>query len=746
MEDPCSVRFMGKLIMVSNRLPVRIGADGSTQRTTGGLASALEGLETEEEQLWVGWPGGAVEDFEDLAKVREELHFSGVRPVFLTRDEVNGFYEGYANSTLWPLLHYMVERAKFSASWWETYHSVNQKFADAIIEVAEANDKIWIHDYHLLLVPAMLRGMRKDLRVGFFLHTPFCSSEIFRALPERTEILKGMLGADVVGFHTYAYLRHFRSSLLRVLGWESEMEGIWHDGREVRMGVYPIGHNHVGFEREMSHPDFPAILEQHRQDLAGKRMILNVERLDYTKGLPEKLAAMRRFLERHPEKRDDVLFVLIAVPSRQGVQEYDALTEEVQREVGAINGEFGKVGHAPVQFLHRGYPLADLAAFYALCEVCLVTPLRDGMNLVAKEFLDCQRPEFISRPGVLILSEFAGAANELSHALQVNPHDVDEVATAINRALEMPDAERSMRIGMMQGQLRKQDNHSWARRFIQDLDRVPPREERLVVMELMPLAAQMVERVKAGEKLGLFLDYDGTLREFVDRPELAVPDAELPSLLRDLAEHAGVSVALVSGRTADFLEQHFSGLGVTLVGEHGFRWQPGGTGEWALFYPHVNTEWKAAVREHLEQAAMLTPGTYVEEKQSALVWHYRKAEPEFGLWRARGLLEELTSMAANLPVTVHHGQKIVEISSVQVSKGAAVDHLMRDWQCDLALVAGDDQTDETMIALNPDGIDFHAVKVGKGPSRASYRTDIPGLRLFLEGLRAALHPHSLMAP
>jgi trehalose 6-phosphate synthase/phosphatase len=215
-----------------------------------------------------------------------------------------------------------------------------------------------------------------------------------------------------------------------------------------------------------------------------------------------------------------------------------------------------------------------------------------------------------------------------------------------------------------------------------------------------------------------------------------VPDVDLPGLLRDLANCAGVSVALVSGRTADFLEKHLGGLGVTLVGEHGFRWLPGGTGEWDLFYPHVNTEWKAAIREHLEQAALLTPGTHVEEKQSALVWHYRKAEPEFGQWRARGLLEELTSMAANLPVTVHHGQKIVEISSVQVSKGAAVDHLLREWKCDVALVAGDDQTDETMIAWPPKAL-ISSVKVGKGPTRAPYRTDISGMRLFLEELRTA---------
>ena len=729
---------MGKLIMVSNRLPVHIESDGSMRRTTGGLASALEGAALEIEQVWVGWPGGAAEDFEDLAKVRSQMRESGVAPVFLSRDDLDGFYEGYANSTLWPLLHYMVQRAKFSQDWWESYRRVNQKFADVIMEVADEGDQVWIHDYHLFLVPKMLRGLKKGLRVGFFLHTPFCSSEIFRVLPDRAELLKGVLGADVIGFHTYGYLRHFRSSLLRVLGMETEVEGLWHDGREVHMGVYPIGHNHAGFDQVMQDPDFPNTVANHRVDLAGKRMILNVERLDYTKGLPQKLAAMRRFLEQNPDKRDDVLFVLIAVPSRQGVKEYDDLTEEVQREVGAINGEFGKVGHSPVQFLHRGFPISDLAAFYATAEVCLVTPLRDGMNLVAKEFLDCQRPEFSVRPGVLILSEFAGAANELSHAIQVNPHDVDEVAAALNRALEMPDEERRKRIEAMQSRIRHQDSGVWARRFLKDLDKVPQREERVVVMEMKPLAARIAKLAASGKKLGLFLDYDGTLRDFVDVPDQAVPDANLPELLRELATYQGLSVAVVSGRAPVFLEKHLGGLGVTLVGEHGYRWMDGGTGDWALFNPHVNTEWKPAIREHLEQVSLLTPGTHVEEKQSALVWHYRKADPEFSLWRARGLLEELTSMAANLPVTVHHGQKIVEISSVQVSKGEAVDHLIRSRECEIALVAGDDQTDETMITLSPEGVDFYSVKVGKGPTRAAYRTDITGMRVFLEELRAEL--------
>lgn len=729
---------MGKLIMVSNRLPVKIETDGTATRTTGGLASAIEGAGIEEQQIWVGWPGGAEEDFEDLEQVRSSMKNSGLHPVFLTHPELDGFYEGYSNSTLWPLLHYMLERANFSRDWWNTYIQVNRKFADAILEVADPGDLVWIHDYHLFLVPSMLRGADKRLRVGFFLHTPFCSSEIFRALPNRAEILKGVLGADVIGFHTYSYMRHFRSSILRVLGWETEMDGFWHDGRRVHLGVFPIGHNHTGFEREMTAPDFRERLKKHREALAAKRMILNVERLDYTKGLPEKLGAMRRFLENNPDKRDNVLFVLIAVPSRQGVKEYDELTEEVQREVGAINGEFGKVGHSPVQFLHRGFPMADLAAFYATAEVCLVSPLRDGMNLVAKEFLDCQRPELLDRPGVLILSEFAGAANELAHALHVNPYDVDEVARSLNRALEMPDDERLKRIDAMQSRVRKQDSGAWAKLFLKHLDRVPHRGERVEITEMQPLAALISNKVKAGKKLSLFLDYDGTLRGFVDVPEDAIPDEHLPSLLRDLAKHPAVSLAVVSGRPPSFLEAHLGGLGVTLVGEHGYRWLNGGQGEWQLFNPYVNTDWKTNIRKHLEQASLLTPGTQVEEKQSALVWHYRKADPEFGHWRARALLEELTAMAANLPITVHHGQKIVEVSSLQVSKGQAVDYLIDLWKPDIAVVAGDDQTDETMMALSPKSVEFFTVKVGQGSTRAKHRTDIPGLRVFLEGLRSAV--------
>ena len=336
------------------------------------------------------------------------------------------------------------------------------------------------------------------------------------------------------------------------------------------------------------------------------------------------------------------------------------------------------------------------------------------------------------------MSELAGAAEELSNAIQVNPHNTDEVAEAIAHALEMPDEERKSRIEAMQKRLRLRHSGPWAESFVADLEKVPEREQRVAVFEMVPLAKKIASKWREGKSVGLFLDYDGTLRDFVDKPEDAVPDAELPPLLKSLGDTDRLKVGIVSGRPPAFLEEHLGGLGLTLVGEHGYRWLDGGEGEWALFNPHVDIEWRGQIREHLEQAALLTPGTHVEEKHSAVVWHYRMAEPEFGLWRARGLLDELTSMAANMPVTVHHGKKIVEVSSLQVSKGAAVDYLLGLWKTEVAFAAGDDQTDETMFALTPEELDYYTVKVGGGSTRAGYRTDTSGVRVFLESLQHEL--------
>ncbi|MEZ6014749.1 MAG: bifunctional alpha,alpha-trehalose-phosphate synthase (UDP-forming)/trehalose-phosphatase [Planctomycetota bacterium] len=731
---------MKKTILVSNRLPVRIDAQGQPERTTGGLASALAGAEID--ALWVGWPGAAAEDIADLPAVSARLRALGLAPVFLGRDALDAYYEGYSNATLWPLLHSMATRAQFRAEWYAAYEAVNRRFVEVILEHAEPGDTVWIHDFHLFLVPALLREACPGLHIGFFLHTPFPSSELLRILPERRSVLEGLLGADLIGFHTYSYLRHFRSSLLRVLGIESEMDSVRCREHTAWLGVHPIGHDHVGFKAAIDSPEFELAFAAHGAELGARQLVLGVERLDYTKGIPQKLAAIRRFLSQHPEWRRRAIFVLIAVPSRKGIREYDDLTEEVQREVGALNGEFGAVGHVPVQFLHQSFPQAELAALYALADVCVVTPLVDGMNLVAKEFVACKATAPMSRPGVLVLSEFAGAAHEMSDALLVNPYDVDTVARTIVSALEMSEGERRQRIDAMGPRIVHGDAAAWARKFLLALAEHAATPGAVQADgTLRELAHTLAAQVREGAQLALFLDYDGTLREFTGDPAAAVPDAGLLALLAALAAHPRVDLAIVSGRPSDFLQHHLGDLDAALVAEHGFRRRVRRGADWEIVQPEVNTSWKVDVRPLLEQAVELTPGTTLEEKRSALVWHYRRADPEFGAWRANMLLSELVDATASLPVVVHHGRKIVEVASQLVSKGAAVRRLVQERRPTVALAAGDDQTDETMFALELDGdLELHTIGVGDGPSRAQRRSDIAGLRAFLEELRLELQP------
>lgn len=741
---------MAKTILVSNRLPVRIDAEGRVARTAGGLASALAAAQIDgpraaheaspERTLWVGWPGASSRALRALPDVVPSLAALGVAPVLLEEAELDGYYEGYSNATLWPVLHALVTRAEFRPEWFEAYEAVNGRFVDVVLEHTRPGDTVWIHDFHLFLVPRMLREARRDIRIGFFLHTPFPSSELFRTLPEREALLEGVLGADLIGFHTYSYLRHFRSALLRVLGIESEMDGVRRREHTARLGVHPIGHDHAGFAAALASPEFEVAFREHGTQLGARQLVLGVERLDYTKGVPQKLAAIRRFLEQSPALRRSTVFLLVAVPSRQGIREYDLLTEEVQREVGALNGEFGAVGCVPVQFLHQNLPQTELAALYALADVCVVTPLIDGMNLVAKEFIACKSAASEARPGVLVLSEFAGAAQEMSEALLVNPYDIDAVAATIAQGLQLPERERRRRTAAMGPRLLRRDAKAWAQKFLSELevlDTAPLSARR--GEDLSSLADDLVRAVLDGRRLALFLDYDGTLRTFTADPDAAVPGEALRVLLRDLAAREALAVAVVSGRPSEFLERYLGDLGVTLVAEHGYCWRRAHTANWEHVQPDVDPSWKDHVRPVMQQAVDLTPGTTLEEKRSALVWHYRRAEPDFGAWRAHLLLAELTDVTASLPVVVHLGRKIVEVSSQLFSKGAAVRHLVGELAPDVVLTAGDDRTDESMFGLDlGPGVLLHTIGIGDGPSRAQRRTDIDGLRACLERVQHAL--------
>jgi trehalose 6-phosphate synthase/phosphatase len=721
------------LINVSNRLPITLGEEEGDKRkigrSSGGLVAALESLQQEGYPLkWIGWPGAAVEDEQEQQQLRRRLEEEhGCLPVFLTEEEMKGFYDGYSNSTVWPVLHYMPNYMRYKTWWWEQYQIVNRKFADAVLAMVGDGDLVWVHDYQLMLVPAMIKAARPSVRVGFFLHTPFPSYEVFRCLPQRGEVLSGLLGADQIGFHTFGYLRHFRSSVLRLLGIESEITRIRHGGHTTAMGVYPIGINAARFESELASPAFAEQLSKTASAHEDKQLVLSVERLDYTKGLLRRLDGIELFLkEADAAAREKVKFMFISVPSREKVGAYQELLEEVEQCIGRINGKYATVTNSPIHFIHGSVEFTELCALYASADVGMVTPLIDGMNLVAKEYVACQRPD---EPGVLVLSEFAGAAEELFRALIVNPYDPRALADALHQALGMCRPEREGRMAPMRDRVMRFDAKWWAQSFISELAaRHAAAEETADVAEAR---GRLVDALSRGQRVALFLDYDGTCREIEREPSAARPNPAVQRLLEMITGLANVDVTIISGRKAEELEGWLGSYPVGLIAEHGAAIRRVGHGQWEQLDKNVSYAWKEELLKLMRQFEATTPGSFVEQKRTSLVWHYRKADPEFGEWRAKQLTDELAMLTASEPLQVRHGRKIVEITATQVNKGAAITRLLEDAQYDLILVAGDDQTDESMYRLMLRNL--LSIKVGEGETVAQYRIRTPaGFRRFLE--------------
>ncbi|MEO5721385.1 MAG: bifunctional alpha,alpha-trehalose-phosphate synthase (UDP-forming)/trehalose-phosphatase [Chthoniobacterales bacterium] len=711
------------IVNISNRLPVTVAEE--ITKSSGGLVAALDGLSpTEYDLKWIGWPGGTFGDPARRAEVEKLLvEEHGCIPVFLSEEEVAGHYEGFSNSSVWPLLHYMPNFMRYDPAWWEAYRTVNQRFADKALALAQPEDLVWVHDYQLMLVPGMLHEQMPELKIGFFLHTPFPSFETFRCHPKRRELVAGLLGADLIGFHTFGYMRHFRSTVLRLLGLESEISRIRsEDGHVSAMGVFPIGINARKFNETLDSPAF----EKRRAELLAsdseKRVVLSVERMDYTKGILHRLDAIEHFLAQ-AEDRDAVKFIFVSVPSREEVEEYQNLRAEVEARVGRINGAYATLSSSPIRFIHGSVDFVDLCALYATADVGLVTPLVDGMNLVAKEYIACQR----ENEGVLILSEFAGAAEELSNAVLVNPYDTRAVAQSLADALALPKEDRRAANEPMRARVLRYDAQHWARLFIQELT---------ATTEATPLASheigEMMEQLRAahGQPVALFLDYDGTLSEIERDADAAKPTEEIQALLQQLSGLPDVDVTIISGRKSESLEAWFGELPFHLVAEHGASIRRRGQREWTPMVRALNLRWKYELRRVLEQYEQSTPGSAVEEKTTSLVWHYRKTDPEFGAWKAHQLVEELGALMANQPVHIRHGRKIVEATAAQISKGAAVRLLMEEKSYALIVCAGDDATDESMFEIA--GKNLISIKVGRETSRARYRLRDPAaLRKFL---------------
>ncbi len=708
---------MNRLLIVSNRLPITLTRrEGKLEieMSAGGLATGLGSIYRSCDSLWVGWCGLASESLKGQEEsIQAKLKKEKCHGVFLSRQDIENFYYGFSNKTIWPLFHYFPLYTAYNERFWEAYERVNAIFCDEILKVTKDNDTIWIHDYQLMLLPKMIREKRPDATIGFFLHIPFVSSEVFRLLPWRMDILEGLLGADLLGFHTYDYVRHFTESVRRVLGYEHNLGYIPAGDRTVKADAFPMGIDYKRYSTAGGDEEVKAHTKRIRKKIGERRMILSIDRLDYTKGIPERLEIFDLFLEKNPEYREKVTLILVAVPSRTGVEHYRMIKRRVDELVGRINGKYGAIGWIPVWYLYRSVPFEKLMALYQLSDVALVTPLRDGMNLIAKEFVASKT----DGTGVLILSEMAGAAKELGEAIIVNPNNKEEIADAIKEALTMPQEDQIDRNREMQKRLARYSIGGWVGDFMDRLETVKRMqgERRVRKLTQEPREHLLADYRESAKRL-ILLDYDGTLVPFRDYPRKAFPGEDVIPMLRDLTEVPGNEVVIVSGRDKETLEQWLGALDMGLVAEHGV-WVKERGGDWEMV-ESLDDTWKNQVIPLLELYVDRTPGSFVEAKSYSVSWHYRRSDPGLAAIRARELRDDLDNLTGNLSIGVLEGSKVIEVKDVSVNKGRAVSRWTGRDGWDFIVAIGDDWTDEDMFVALPKSA--YTIRVGMSSTRARY--------------------------
>ena len=716
---------MARLLIVSNRLPVTISKENGNydfQQSAGGLATGLKSFLKRQEKLpssnlkyfWVGWPGISVNDKRETEVLKKRLQKLNYWPVFLSETEMENFYHGFCNRTIWPLFHYFPSYVEYEKDFWLDFIKVNRIFCTALLEIIKEDDTIWIHDYHLMLLPQMIREKFPNAKIGFFLHIPFPTFEIFRLLPKewRQEILGGMLGSDLIGFHTNDYTQYFLRCALRILGLEHDMGKIMLEDRLVQVDTFPMGIDFNSFHKALKEKAVKKERAQLKKEFKKTKTILSIDRLDYSKGILNRLQGFELFLEQNTDWREKAQLVMVVVPSRVGVKHYLRIKRQIDEAVGKINGKYATLTWTPILYQFKSLAFPSLVALYSLCHVALVTPLRDGMNLVAKEYVASKSAD----AGVLILSEKAGAAEELGEAIVINPYYIEEIANAIKEALEIPQDEQLKRLKAMQDRLRRYDIFLWAKDFLQHLDIIKEAQKRVVTRILDGYREQLLVHYRQAEKRLIFFDYDGTLVPIVKHYSQAAPDQEILKLLEILSATKNNQLVIVTGRDrktiADWLKIENCGF----IAEHG-AWIKERDGDW-IKMKALDAEWKGQILPILEIYTDRLPGSFIEEKEFSLTWHFRNADPELGILRAKELMDYLINFTANKDLQILQGKKVVEIRNAGISKGLAAAYWLEKKEFDFILAAGDDWTDEDLFKALPETA--YSVKVGLSSSLARF--------------------------
>lgn len=730
-----------RLVIAAYRLPFKFVEQNKGYKAVqnaGGLVSAVLALSenskknnTRLTESKIAWAGLADNLPPKTSKSELSNESFDIIPVTIDPELNDLYYGGFCNDLIWPLFHYFSEFSVINEEYYHSYEKANTLFCETLVKHIRKGDFVWIHDYQLLLLPEMIRNKVPDVTIGFFLHIPFPSFEIFRLLPRnwRESIINGMLGADLIGFHTHDYAQHFIKTVKRTTGFECRQNLIYTPNKIVKADAFPIGIDYNKFHTACTTKKVLAEKQRITENLAGQKLIFSVDRLDYSKGLLSKLRGYETFLDKNPGWHSKVVFNMVVVPSRDSIEQYKQMKVDIESMVGRINGKYSSLAWRPIIYQYKSLTFNELVALYDLSDVGLITPLRDGMNLVAKEFVACQT----KKNGVLILSEMAGAAAEMNEALIINPSDISEMSAAILTALQMKPRDKKVRMERLQSRISAYNVFTWADDFFNQTFDIKDYQKQLETKYLTAsIQSRLITDYKNATRRALFLDYDGTLVSFTKYPEMAVIDQETRKIIKDLADDKKNEVVIISGRGKAFLEKQFKGIRVSLVAEHGYFIKKPGK-KWAAAFDS-DGQWKEAVRPILMEYVNRCYGTLIEEKTGSIAWHYRNADSDFAFLRLNELKDDLAEIIRyKTDFEILEGNKILEIKSGKYDKGQAAGSLLENEKFGFILAAGDDITDEDLFRILPETA--FTIRVGLNPSLARYNVkELPLLLKLLKTL------------